>query len=120
MNKTKDSLIRHYFWPNCVKDTENYVRSCDPRQRFGKAREQRKAPIKLVPIITEMFSKVNIDAVAPLPVSTKNNRYLLTAICMSSKYPEAIPVADIYSVPVIDDLLEIFSRMGFLREFSAI
>ncbi|GBL85575.1 hypothetical protein AVEN_34723-1 [Araneus ventricosus] len=98
VTKTKDRLLRHYFWPNCVKDTENYVRSCDPCQRIGKAREKGKAPLKLVPIITEVFSKINIDAVGLLPISAKNNRYLLTAICMSSKYPEAIPVTDINSV----------------------
>ncbi|GBM97599.1 Retrovirus-related Pol polyprotein from transposon 412 [Araneus ventricosus] len=118
VTKTKDRLLRHYFWPNCVKDTENYVRSCDPCQRIGKAREEGKAPLKLVPIITEIFSKINIDAVGPLPISAKNNRYLLTAICMSSKYPEAIPVADINSVSVIDALLEVFSRMGFPREIQ--
>ncbi|GBM63405.1 hypothetical protein AVEN_82259-1 [Araneus ventricosus] len=39
MTKTKDRLLRHYFSPNCVKDTENYVRSCDPCQSIGKARE---------------------------------------------------------------------------------
>ncbi|GBM14729.1 hypothetical protein AVEN_73820-1 [Araneus ventricosus] len=37
---------------------------------------------------------------------------------MSSKYPEAIPVADINSVSVIDVLLEVFSRMGFPREIQ--
>ncbi|GBM51274.1 Uncharacterized protein K02A2.6 [Araneus ventricosus] len=118
VTKTKDRLLRHYFWPNCVKDTENYVRSCDPFQRIGKAREKGKAPLKLVPIITEIFSKINIDAVGPFPISAKNNRYLLTAIFMSSKYPEAIPVADINSVSVIDALLEVFSRMGFPREIQ--
>ncbi|GBN66471.1 Retrovirus-related Pol polyprotein from transposon 412, partial [Araneus ventricosus] len=118
VTKTKDRLLRHYFWPNCVKDTENYVRSCDPCQRIGKAREKGKAPLKLVPILTEIFSKINIDAVGPLPISAKNNRYLLTAICMSSKYPETIPVADINSVSVIDALLEVFSTMGFPREIQ--
>ncbi|GBL73612.1 hypothetical protein AVEN_158481-1 [Araneus ventricosus] len=118
VTKTKDRLLRYYFWSNCVKDTENYVRSCDPCQRIGKAREKGKAPLKLVPIITEIFSKINIDAVGPLPISAKNNRYLLTAICMSSKHSEAIPFADINSVSVIDALLEVFSRMGFPREIQ--
>ncbi|GBM38884.1 hypothetical protein AVEN_49748-1 [Araneus ventricosus] len=86
VTKTKDRILRHYFWPNCFKDTESYVRSCDPCQRKGKARDKRKAPFQLLPIITEIISKMNIDAIVPLPVSSKNNRYLLTAICMSSKY----------------------------------
>ncbi|GFS82953.1 retrovirus-related Pol polyprotein from transposon 17.6 [Trichonephila clavipes] len=66
----------------------------------------------------EVFTKLNIDACEPLPITSKGNRYLITAICMSSKFPEAIPVSDISSVSVTDALLNIFSRMGFLREIQ--
>ncbi|GBM75251.1 hypothetical protein AVEN_214577-1 [Araneus ventricosus] len=38
---------------------------------------------------------------------------------MSSKYPDAIPVADISSVSVTGVLLVIFSRMGFPREVQS-
>ncbi|KAG8192403.1 hypothetical protein JTE90_017938 [Oedothorax gibbosus] len=40
-------------------------------------------------------------------------RYLLTAMCLSSEYPDAVPVEDITSVTVVDASLQIFSRMGF-------
>ncbi|GFX16807.1 retrovirus-related Pol polyprotein from transposon 17.6 [Trichonephila clavipes] len=66
----------------------------------------------------EVFTKLNIDACGPLPITSKGNRYLITAICMSSKFPEAIPVSDISSVSVTDALLNIFSRMGFPREIQ--
>ncbi|GBO13515.1 hypothetical protein AVEN_275363-1 [Araneus ventricosus] len=36
--KTKERLLKHYFWPNCIKDIEAYVRSCDPRQRMASAK----------------------------------------------------------------------------------
>ncbi|GBM90836.1 hypothetical protein AVEN_3083-1 [Araneus ventricosus] len=119
MTKTKDRLLKHYFGPNYVKDVEEYIKYCDPCQRIGKARNKKKAPLKLIPIITEIFSKIYIDAVGPLTVSDKNNRYLLTAICMSSKYPDAILVADISSVSVTDAFLMVFSRMGFPREVQS-
>ncbi|GFY35184.1 retrovirus-related Pol polyprotein from transposon 17.6 [Trichonephila clavipes] len=79
---------------------------------------KKKAPLKLVPVIQEVFTKLNIDACGPLPITSKGNRYLITAICMSSKFPEAIPVSDISSVSVTDALLNIFSRMGFPREIQ--
>ncbi|GBN48073.1 Retrovirus-related Pol polyprotein from transposon 412, partial [Araneus ventricosus] len=119
VRKTKDRLLKYYFWPNCIKEIEGYVRSCDPCQRMGKGNEKVKAPLKLVPIITEVFSKMNIDAEGPLPTSSKGNSYLLTAICMSSRYPDAIPVADISSVSVTDAFLEICSKMGFPREIQS-
>ncbi|GBN84418.1 hypothetical protein AVEN_145252-1 [Araneus ventricosus] len=62
---------------------------------------------------------MNIDAVGPFPTLSKRNSYLLTAICMSSKYPNTIQIADISSVSVTDALLEIFSRMGFPREIES-
>ncbi|GFU09101.1 retrovirus-related Pol polyprotein from transposon 412 [Trichonephila clavipes] len=101
------------------KDVEEFVKTCDSCQRVGKPRDKAKAPLKLVPIISEVFSKINIDAVGPLPVSTKQNRYLITSICVASKYPEAIPVESITSPNVIDALLSIFSRIGFPREIQS-
>ncbi|GFX89667.1 retrovirus-related Pol polyprotein from transposon 297 [Trichonephila clavipes] len=79
---------------------------------------KKKAPLKLVPVIQEVFTKLNIDACGPLPITSKGNRYLITAICMSSKFPEAIPVSDISSVSVTDALLNIFSRMGFPVKYN--
>ncbi|GFS93339.1 retrovirus-related Pol polyprotein from transposon 412 [Trichonephila clavipes] len=101
------------------KDVEEFVKTCDSCQRVGKPRDKAKAPLKLVPIISEVFSKINIDAVGPLPVSTKQNRYLITSICVASKYPEAIPVESITSPNVIDALLSIFSRIRFPREIQS-
>ncbi|GFX97418.1 uncharacterized protein K02A2.6 [Trichonephila clavipes] len=102
-----------------IKDVEEFVKTCDSCQRVGKPRDKAKAPLKLVPIISEIFSKINIDAVGPLPVSTKQNRYLITSICVASKYPEAISMESITSPNVIDALLSIFSRIGFPHEIQS-
>ncbi|GFX02117.1 retrovirus-related Pol polyprotein from transposon 297 [Trichonephila clavipes] len=92
VTKTKDRILRpFFFWPNVYRDVEEFIKTCDSCQEVGKPRDKAKAPLKLVTIISEVFSKINIDAVGPLPVSTKQNRYLITSICVASKYPEAIP-----------------------------
>ncbi|KAG8184543.1 hypothetical protein JTE90_012632 [Oedothorax gibbosus] len=113
VTKTKDIFSRHFFWPQCYKEIEDYVRSCDRCQRVGKPFDKKKAPMKIVPVIQEVFSKINVDACGPLPVTPSGKRYLLTAMCLSSKYPDAVPVEDITYVTVVDALLQIFSRMGF-------
>ncbi|GFW64208.1 gypsy retrotransposon integrase-like protein 1 [Trichonephila clavipes] len=118
ITKSKDKLNRYFYWPNCYRDMEQFVKTCDKCQRAGKPSDKKKAPLKLVPVIQEVFTKLNIDACGPLPITSKGNRYLITAICMSSKFPEAIPVSDISSVSVTDALLNIFSRMGFPREIQ--
>lgn len=116
--KTKDKLNRYFYWPNCYKEIDEFVKTCDQCQRAGKPNEKTKAPLKLVPVIQEVFTKLNIDACGPLPITENGNRYVITAMCMSSKYPEAVPVSDIGSVSVTDALLNIFSRMGFPREIQ--
>ncbi|GFY03826.1 retrovirus-related Pol polyprotein from transposon 17.6 [Trichonephila clavipes] len=65
---------------------EQFVKTCDQCQRAGKPNDKKKAPQKLVPVIQEVFTKLNIDACGPLPITSKGNRYLITAICMSSKF----------------------------------
>ncbi|GFS47766.1 retrovirus-related Pol polyprotein from transposon 297 [Trichonephila clavipes] len=118
ITKSKDKLNRYFYWPNCYRDMEQFVKTCDQCQRAGKPNDKKKAPLKLVPVIQEVFTKLNIDACGPLPITSKGNRYLITAICMSSKFSEAIPVSDISSVSVTDALLNIFSRMGFPVKYN--
>ncbi|GFY32110.1 retrovirus-related Pol polyprotein from transposon 297 [Trichonephila clavipes] len=87
ITKSKDKLNRYFYWPNGYRDMEQFVKTCDQCQRAGKPNDKKKAPLKLVPVIQEVFTKLNIDACGPLPITSKGNRYLITAICMSSKFP---------------------------------
>ncbi|GBM73754.1 hypothetical protein AVEN_550-1 [Araneus ventricosus] len=99
-------------------EIEEYVRSCDHCQRVGKPNDKKRAPMKLVPIIQEVFAKINVDAVGPLPITASGKKYLITAMCLASKYPDAVAVSDITSMSVVDALLQIFSRMGFPKEIQ--
>ncbi|GFT46840.1 retrovirus-related Pol polyprotein from transposon 412 [Trichonephila clavipes] len=74
--------------------------------------------MQLVPVISEVFSKLNVDAVGPLPTTPTGNKYLLTVMCMSSKYPDAVPMPDIASTTVVEVLFQLFSRMGFPKEIQ--
>ncbi|GFV63065.1 retrovirus-related Pol polyprotein from transposon 412 [Trichonephila clavipes] len=99
-------------------DVEDFVKTCDKCQRVGKPQDKKKAPLKIVPVITEIFTKINIDASEPLPMTPSGNKYLITALCMSSRYPDAIPVVNLCSATVVNALLQIFSRMEFPRELQ--
>ncbi|GFT38248.1 retrovirus-related Pol polyprotein from transposon 412 [Trichonephila clavipes] len=116
--KTKDRLLRHFFWPKCYKEIEDFVKTCDPCQRVGKTNDRKKALLVTVPVISEVFSKINVDACGPMPISTEGNKYLITIMCLASKYPDAIPVPDIASKSVVNALLQVFSWMGFPREIQ--
>ncbi|GFW65858.1 retrovirus-related Pol polyprotein from transposon 17.6 [Trichonephila clavipes] len=71
ITKSKDKLNRYFYWPNCYRDMEQFVKTCDQCQRAGKPNDKKKAPLKLVPVIQEVFTKLNIDACGPLPITSK-------------------------------------------------
>ena len=110
--KTKDKLLRHFYWPKCYKDIKDYVKMCDACQRVGKLFSKKKTML----IISEVFSKINVDACGPLPTSLQGNKYIITALCLVSKYPEAVFVPNIMSKSVAEDFLQVFSRMGFPKK----
>ncbi|KAK8372525.1 hypothetical protein O3P69_013441, partial [Scylla paramamosain] len=60
----------------------------------------------------EPFSKVVIDCVGPLPRTRRGNQYLLTIMCMSSRFPEAIPLRSINSKNIVRELVKFFSWVG--------
>lgn len=67
LKKTKDRLLQEYYWPGCFRQVEQFVRWYDSCQRIGKPHDKWKAPVKFVPIITNMFRRLAIDTVGPLP-----------------------------------------------------
>lgn len=52
----------------------------------------------------------------PLIESQKGKKYMLTALCVFSKYLEAIPIQNMLSETVVEALMQIFSRLGYARE----
>lgn len=117
--KTKDRLLTEFYWPGCFKEVENHVRACDTCQRVGKPHEKGKAPLKLVPLISAPFRRLVIDVVGPLPVTKSGYRYLLTAVCPATKFPEAIPMKEQSSVEVVTHYCLFFQEWAFLRRYSA-
>lgn len=71
-----------------------------------------KAPLQVIPIVEEPFHKIIIDCVGPMPKTKKGNQYLLTIMCATTRYPEAIPLRSLHSKSVAKALLKIFTQYG--------
>ena len=63
-------------------------------------------------VLSEPFETLAFDIVGPMPKGKGGYRFLLTAICMASKWPEALPLRSITAKAVAQSMLEIFSRRG--------
>ena len=117
IKKTTDRILMSFFWPGVFGDIRRYCQSCDVCQRtVGKGTVQR-APVQPMPLVHTPFEKVAIDLIGPLsPPTSKGNRWILTLVDFSTRYPEAVALAKTDTETVAEALLSIFSRVGFPTE----
>ena len=106
------SIIRQKFaWPGMGQDVIRHCRSCVHCQR-GAKNPARKVPLMERVVLSEPFEVMAVDLVGPFPLGKGGYRYLLTCVCMASKWPEAIPLKRMTAKSVAEGLVDIFSRTG--------
>ena len=106
------SLLRQKFvWPGMGQDVIRHCRSCPSCQKCSKPRA-RQVPMVERKILSEPFESMAFDLVGPIPKGKGGYRYLLTCVCMASKWPEAIPIRCMTANAVAQGMLDIFSRVG--------
>ena len=107
-------LAPFYTWPGLHKDVRTHSLACSDCQRYKRGTPS-SAPNQTMPILTVPFEKMATDIVGPFPRSKLGFKYLLTTICLASKYPDVIPIMDMSAASVAEGLVEIFSRTGIPR-----
>ena len=106
------SLLRQKFvWPGMGQDIIQYCRSCPICQKCSKS-PARRVPMMERVVMSEPFETMAFDIVGPMPKGKGGYRFLLTAICMASRWPEAIPMRSITAKAVALGMIEMFSRTG--------
>ena len=68
-----------------------------------------KAGLQPIPAFDEPFSRIIIDCVGPLPKTKSGNEYLLTIMCASTRFPEAIPLRNIKTKTIVKALVKFFT-----------
>ena len=113
VNKTYHKILNHFYWPGLKTDISNYCRSCHSCQVVGKPNQViPKAGLQPIPAFDEPFSRTIIDCVGPLPKTKSGNEYLLTIMCASTRFPEAIPLRNIKTKTIVKALVKFFTFVG--------
>ena len=108
-------LRRTFTWPGVTRDVKAWCRSCVECQKAARAVNCR-ASLQPLPVIPTPFSRLAFDLVGPLPRTKQGHRYLLTCMCLGSKYPDAVPLKRVDAESVAEGMCEIFSRTGIPQE----
>ena len=105
-------LVKQRFtWPGVGNDIVKFCRACPVCQKCDK-RKTRKAWMVERPVMSEPFEVIAIDLVGPIEAGKGGCTHLLTAICMATRWPDAIPLRSTTARAVATGLLDIFSRIG--------
>ena len=101
------------------KDVDEFCISCHTCQRIGKPNQTLpKAPLQHIPAFEELFSRVIIDCVGPLPKTKSGNQYLLTVMCASTRFPGAISL-NISSKTIVKALFKFCTLVGLPKSFQS-
>ena len=115
--KTYHRVKKHFFWPGMTKDIRKACSRCVVCQRSGKkGQDVPKVKLKPIPVVEEPFSRVVMDCVGPLPRSKKGHQYLLTIMCMATRYVEAVPLRNITAKTVVEAMIRFFTTFGLPKE----
>eukprot|EP00253_Pinus_taeda_P015330 PITA_15330 len=113
-NTTSQKIIHAgYYWPTLFRDTHEYVRKC--RNCQISSGRQRKPAFPLQPVnIDQPFEKWGLDIIGEItPQSSKQHKYILTAIDYFTKLVEAIPLKTTNSEVIIEFIDQfIITRFG--------
>ena len=120
VNKLENRILQHFYWPKLRKSVAEFMKTCHVCQMVGKPNQNViPALMKPVPAFDEPFSRVRIDCVGSMPKTRYGNSYLLTIMCASTRFAEAIPLRKILSQVIIKALTKFFTQFGIPKEIQS-
>ena len=101
-------------------DVSKHCMSCLVSQVVGNPNQLIPPyPLQKVPIVGKAFSKVLIYVVGPLPNMRSGNQLLFTIVCLTTRFPEAIPLRKVTAAVIASALLKYFTYTGLRGEIQS-
>lgn len=111
--KTYDKILKHFFWPKMKTDVVEFCKSCHTCQVVGKPNQVvPPAPLHPVPAVGEPFDYIFADCVGPLPKTKTGYQSMLTIMCATTCFPEAIPLRRVTAPALTQAMIKFFTTFG--------
>ena len=119
-NKSFDLLRQHYYWPKMYSHLRDYIKRCHICQVMGKPNQViPKSPLKPIKVVHNPFEYIVIDIVGPLPKTKGGSQYMLTIMCQTSRFPEAIALKNTRAKTIVKALVKFFTYFGFPKTIQS-
>ena len=73
-------------------------------------------PLVKTPIISVPYQQLACDLVGPLSRTKSGHRYILTVMCLGTRYPYCVPLKRVDSELVAEGLMDVISHTGIPKE----
>ena len=108
MEKTLSRLKQEAYWVNMARDVEWHCHECKCQQ--SKLVMPQRVPLTSVPI-GRPWQMIAVDTLE-VPVSSRNNRYLLVIQDYFTKWADAIPLPDQKAARNTNEIVKLCSVLG--------
>ncbi|KAL7841546.1 hypothetical protein SRHO_G00252370 [Serrasalmus rhombeus] len=88
VNKLKEKVRIRFFWPGWAHDVTEWCMKCELCAVYKSSGPEPRAPLHPIRA-TYPFERVGIDIVGPLPITPRENQYILVVADYFSKWCEA-------------------------------
>src|SRR4051794_25451824 len=112
--RTLELVRRQFFWPTLVKDTKEYVNSCEECQRNKPSHQKAAAMLQPLPIPDRKWDVVTMDFITQLPPTKNGHDAIFVVVDKLSKTIKAIPTVTTVTAPEVADLFfqHVFRHFG--------
>lgn len=115
--KTWCAVKSRYYWPNIYQHVRKFVQACHTCQIYGRRNISNPGPLQPISPPSQVFARIGIDYVGPLPKSEYGNKYIMLMVDHTSRYMEATAVPNITSACAINAILDkVIHRHGYPLE----
>ena len=115
VTRTLERVRQSVFFFHSHKLVERFVRQC-PTCQFRRANNAKPiGHLQSLPV-GDLFDRVSMDVIGPLPITKRRNRYIVVAVEFVSRYVFAVAIKQNTTKAMLDFLMsEIIHRHGVFK-----